>query len=175
MLVAEPVDAGYHATDARNSASLEAAGLSPWMWGIPIVAEPLGQRAISRGMPTEAWNFTPTARKDTMDKLVKRVTVVQGSGEHRTANVVYKSDEDDDGEEGNRFERTIRHVLKAQVIAAQEAYQRHLDSVAKGGKTWIFDEPSNLMKAQRKAMKEIRKASPFKIKIEKDEDEDEGD
>jgi hypothetical protein len=108
-----------------------------------------------------------------MDKLVKRVTVVQGSGEHRTANVVYKSDEDDDGEEENRFERTIRHVLKAQVIAAQEAYQRHLDSVAKGGKTWIFDEPSNLMKAQRKAMKEIRKASPFKIKIEKDEDEDE--
>ena len=109
-----------------------------------------------------------------MDKLVKRGTVVQGSGEHRTANVVYKSEEDEDGEE-NRLERTIRHVLKAQVIAAQEAYQRHLDSVAKGGNSWIFEEPGNLMKAQRKAMKEMRKAAPFKIKVEDDEDEEEGD
>jgi hypothetical protein len=134
--------------------------------------------AASCGTPTtEACGelkFTPTARKDTMDKLVKRVTVVQGSGEHRTANVVYKSEEDEDGEE-NRLERTIRHVLKAQVIAAQEAYQRHLDSVAKGGKSWIFEEPGNLMKAQRKAMKEMRKAAPFKIKVEEDEDEEEGD
>ena len=31
-----------------------------------------------------------------MDKLVKRVTVVQGSGENRQANVVYKSDDEDD-------------------------------------------------------------------------------
>jgi hypothetical protein len=118
----------------------------------------------------------PRPGKDTMDKLVKRVTVVQGSGQHRTANVVYKSGEEEEDGEENGLERTIRHILKAQVIAAQEAYQRHLDSVAKGGKSWIFDEPSNLMKAQRKAMKEIRKAVPFKIpkiKIEEDEDEDE--
>ena len=31
-----------------------------------------------------------------MEKLVRRVTVVQGSGEHRDAKVVYESDEDDD-------------------------------------------------------------------------------
>jgi hypothetical protein len=122
-------------------------------------------------------NFTPTARKDTMDKLVKRVTVVQGSGQNRSANVVYESDEDDDSGE-NKLERAIRHILKAQVIGAQEAYQRHLDSVAKGGKSWIFDEPSNFMKAQKKAMKEMRKAAPFKmpkIKVEDDDDEEEGD
>jgi hypothetical protein len=29
------------------------------------------------------------------------------------------------------------------------------------------------MKAQKKAMKEMRKAAPFKIKVEEDEDEDE--
>lgn len=111
-----------------------------------------------------------------MDKLVKRVTVVQGSGEDQTANVVYKSDEEEEDGGETRFERTIRHILKAQVIGAQEAYQRHLDSVAKGGKSWILDEPSNFMKAQRKAMKEIRKAAPFKmpkIKVEEDEDEEE--
>ena len=31
-------------------------------------------------------------RMDAMDKLVKRVTVIQGSGENRHANVVYKSE-----------------------------------------------------------------------------------
>ena len=116
-----------------------------------------------------------------MDKLVKRVTVVQGSGDKRQANVVYKSDEDED-EEGsgvprfNRLERSVRHMLKAQVIAAQEAYQRHLDSVEKGGNQWLLDDPFNFMKARRKAMKEVRKASPFRMmKFESEEDEEEGD
>jgi hypothetical protein len=112
-----------------------------------------------------------------MDKLVKRVTVVQGSGQNRSANVVYESDEDEDGEE-SRLERSIRHILKAQVVGAQEAYQRHLASVEKRGSSWLLDEPTNFMKAQRKALKEVRKAAPFKIpkvKFEEDEDEEEGD
>jgi hypothetical protein len=112
-----------------------------------------------------------------MDKLVRRVTVVQGTGENRHANVVYKSDDEDDDETGmprpRRLERAVRHMLKAQVIAAQEAYQRHLDSVEKGGRSWMYEAPGNLMKARRKAMKEMRKASPFKMmKFEDDEDED---
>ena len=117
-----------------------------------------------------------------MDKLVRRVTVVQGSGEHRDAKVVYESDEDDDTDDSSgqpnfkRLERSVRHMLKAQVIAAQEAYQRHLDSAAKGGNSWLVENPGNLMKARRKAMKEMRKASPFgKLKIESDNDDDEED
>jgi hypothetical protein len=98
-----------------------------------------------------------------MEKLVRRVTVVQGSGsgEHRDAKVVYESDEDDDDFDQPSFkwlERNVRHILKAQVTAAQEAYQRHLDSAAKGGSSWLMDEPGNFMKARRKAMKEMRKA-----------------
>jgi hypothetical protein len=105
-----------------------------------------------------------------MEKLVRRVTVVQGSGEHRDAKVVYESDEDDDDEgfgppSFKWLERTVRHMLKAQVTAAQDAYQRHLDSAAKGGNSWLMDEPGNFMKARRKAMKEMRKAS-------KDDEED---
>ena len=88
-------------------------------------------------------------RMDAMDKLVKRVTVVQGSGENRHANVVYKSDDDKDEDEDfdmpgpnfKRIEESVRHMLKAQVIAAQDAYQRHLNSVEKGGKSWIYDVP----------------------------------
>jgi hypothetical protein len=121
-----------------------------------------------------------------MDKLVRRVTVVQGSGENRNAKVVYKNDEDEDEEFGEglegpnfgRIERSVRHMLKAQMIAAQDAYQRHLDSVEKGGNSWMYDVPGNFMKSRRKAFKEIRKAAPFgmpKVKFDEDEDEDEGD
>ena len=120
-----------------------------------------------------------------MDKSVRRVTVVQGSGENRQAKVEYKSDEDDDEAFGipglsmDKLEKSVRHMLKAQVIAAQEAYQRHMESVEKGGKSWLLDEPGNLMKARRKAMKEMRKAAPFKMMKfgadDDDEDEDEGD
>jgi hypothetical protein len=113
-----------------------------------------------------------------MDKLVRRVTVVQGSGENRQANIVYKSEDDEDEERGmpsfNKLERSVRHLLKAQVIAAQEAYQRHLESVEKGGNSWIVEDPFNLIKARRKAMKEARKASPFKLmNFGSDDNEDE--
>ena len=113
-----------------------------------------------------------------MDKLVRRVTIVRGSGENRQADVVYKSgdDEDDDLDmpRFNKLERSVRHLLKAQVIGAQEAYQRHLESVEKGGNSWLVEDPFNLIKARRKAMREARKASPFKLmSFGSDEDEDE--
>lgn len=118
-----------------------------------------------------------------MDKLVRRVTVVQGSGEQRAAKVVYERDEDGDEDEDEPnfkpLERTIRHVLKARLIAAQDAYQRHLDSAAKGGNSWLIDDALSMMKMPRAARKEMRKASPFgrvKVEVEDEEDdEDEGD
>ena len=112
-----------------------------------------------------------------MDKLVRRVTRVERSGQHRDAKVIYKGneDEDDDSETPrfHRLERSVRHMLKAQVIAAQEAYQRHLESAEKGGNAWLHDGPRNFMKARRKAMKEMRKASPFGMhKIDNDDDDE---
>jgi hypothetical protein len=124
-------------------------------------------------------NHYPTRGTYIMDKLVRRVTVVQGAGGNREAKVVYKNDEDDDDYDGmprsSRLERAMRHMLKAQVIAAQEAYQRHLDSVDKGGSSWMYEAPGNFMKARRKAMKELRKASPFKMMKFEDDDDDEKD
>jgi hypothetical protein len=117
-----------------------------------------------------------------MDKSVRRVTVVQGGGENRQANVVYKSDDDEDSDHPrfSKLERSIRHYLKAQVIGAQEAYERHVASVEKGGSSWVVEGPLNLMKARRKANKEMRKASkefPFKLMKfgNDDDDDDEGD
>jgi hypothetical protein len=106
---------------------------------------------------------------DAMDKLVRRVTVVSGSGDHRSAQVAYRSDDDTDRDdfddlEGPRFprhERNMRHMLKADLIAAQDAYQRHLASVRKGGEEWIYDLPGNFLRSTRKAYREARKAAPF--------------
>jgi hypothetical protein len=106
---------------------------------------------------------------DAMDKLVRRVTVVSGSGDHRSAQVAYRSDDDKDGDDFDdlerprfrRAERSMRHMLKADLIAAQEAYQRHLASVRKGGEEWIYDAPGNFLRSTRKAYREARKASPF--------------
>jgi hypothetical protein len=130
--------------------------------------------------PVRKLEIHPHGRKDTMDKLVRRVTVVQGSGEHRDAKVVYETDEDEDLDDSpisfNRLERSVRHLLKAQVIAAQDAYQRHLDSTAKGGRSWVVDGPGNFMRAGRKGFKEARKAVPFDVpKVKVEDDEDEGD
>jgi hypothetical protein len=116
-----------------------------------------------------------------MDKLVKRVTIVersaQGSSQGREAKVVYNLDEDDeDGAPSFRnFEKTMRHLLKADLIAAQEAYERHLASLEKGGTAWLDDAPRNFMKAQRKGMKEANKVSPFgrvKVRVEEEDEED---
>jgi hypothetical protein len=109
-----------------------------------------------------------------MEKLVRRVTRVDRSGD---AKVIYKSDvgeeEDEEIPHFHRLERNVRHMLKAQLLAAQEAYQRHIESAEKGGNTWLHDVPRNFMKARRKAIKEMRKASPFaqsNVKHEEDED-----
>src|SRR5262249_16222254 len=100
-----------------------------------------------------------------MDRLVRRVTVFQGNGQHPTAKDLNERDENEDEDEDEpnfkSLERTIRHVLKARLIAAQDAYQRHLDSAAKGGNSWLIDDAFNMMKMPRKARKEMRKASPF--------------
>jgi hypothetical protein len=104
-----------------------------------------------------------------MDKLVRRVTVIQGSGENRHATIVYErerddDDVDDDFEDETRsfyrpFERFVRHMLKAEVISAQEAYERHLRSAAHGRQQWLLDMPSNFLNAERKGLREIRRAA----------------
>jgi hypothetical protein len=107
-----------------------------------------------------------------MDKLVKRVTVVQGSGEHRRSTIVYENDDTDEEHDGRTFgslERAIRHMLKAEMIMAQEAYNRHVKSASRGGSNWLLDGPSNILRAHRKGLKEVRKA------VYGDEDEGEGD
>jgi hypothetical protein len=102
-----------------------------------------------------------------MDKLVRRVTLVERSGQNREAKVVFENEEEDNEQRMppglHNLERSVRHMLKAQVVAAQEAYERHLESAGKGGRHWLTEGPRNMMSARKKAMKEMRQASPFKV------------
>jgi hypothetical protein len=108
-----------------------------------------------------------------MDKLVKRVTVVEGAGDKRQAKVVYESEKDEE-EKGvpalGSIERAVRHLLKADLIRAQEAYDRHVESATKGEGDWLFAAPANIIKAFRKAEGEARKAAQSL----RDEDEEKG-
>jgi hypothetical protein len=112
-----------------------------------------------------------------MDKLVRRVTIVRGSGDNRRSEVLYECEHEQEAEKPNLapLERSIRHMLKAQVIATQEAYQRHITSAEKGGISWMTDAPGNLMKATRSAVREMRKSVPFKASTPDDEDQGHGD
>ena len=61
-----------------------------------------------------------------MDKSVKRVTVVEGSGEDRLAKVVYDDPNDPDESKIPPMERAVRHVVSAALISAQVAYDTYL-------------------------------------------------
>jgi hypothetical protein len=111
----------------------------------------------------------PLAEGGTMDKLVKRVTIVHGTGANRETSVVYEQRDESLNQEQKRrtspllrpFERFTRRMLKADLIGAQEAYQRHLDSSRKRKNGWLRDETKNHERALRKAYNEARKVAPF--------------
>jgi hypothetical protein len=113
------------------------------------------------------WRTSPglhpkAARRNMMDKLVKRVTVVHGTGD-RT--VVYEDRDERLDEEIRRrtspwlrpIESVVRQLLKADLVGAQEAYQRFLDSGRRRKNGWLLDAPRNVVKSSRKAYNEGRK------------------
>ncbi|HEY7242862.1 MAG TPA: hypothetical protein VH678_03150 [Xanthobacteraceae bacterium] len=103
-----------------------------------------------------------------MDRVVRRVTIVQRSGDSRTATVAYEHPEEREDETVQSspllrpVERVMRRLLKAGVIFAQEGYKRHLESGERRN-GWLFDAPSNVLHAGVKAYNEARKAVPFRL------------
>jgi hypothetical protein len=111
-----------------------------------------------------------------MDKSVRRVTLVQRDGDTRRSTVLYENNEEED-ELDVRYpslERAVRHLLKAELILSQEAYQRHLKSTSRRKSSWLLDEPSNILHAIDKAGREAAKAVSLRVGDE-DEDEDENE
>src|SRR5438552_2653340 len=90
------------------------------------------------------------SRENTMDKLVRRVTVVEGAGENRREKVVYENHEDENVPFPS-FERSfpslesaVRYRLKLDLVRAKEAYARHIGSASRRKGGWLFGAPSRL-------------------------------
>ena len=47
---------------------------------------------------------------------------------------------------------------------------RHVKSASRGGGNWLLDGPSNILRAQRKGLKEVRKVASL---VYDDDDDDE--
>jgi|SRR6516164_8921353 hypothetical protein len=73
-----------------------------------------------------------------MDKSVKRVTVVEGSGENRHSKIVYEGQPLVDEAAMPPIERAVRHVVNAALITAQVAYDSYVKRAAEGKTDWVF-------------------------------------
>jgi len=73
-----------------------------------------------------------------MDKSVKRVTVVEGSGENRHSKIVYEGQPLVDEATIPPIERAVRHVVNAALITAQVAYDSYVKRASEGKTDWVF-------------------------------------
>ena len=102
-----------------------------------------------------------------MDKLVRRVTVIDRSGDIPQATTVYKEQRTANEKKVSvwtrPFERAARRVATAEIIFAQELLRRHEESNRRRRDGWLLEGCANMAESGRKAYNEARKAVPFRI------------
>ncbi len=103
-----------------------------------------------------------------MEKLVRRVTVVQRGAGAPEAVTVYKRPKEEGGKKKDSLwarplERIARRLVKAEIIFAQDLLRRHDESKRRGRNGWLADAPENFKEARRKALNEVRKSVPFRL------------
>jgi hypothetical protein len=100
-----------------------------------------------------------------MDRLVRRVTVIQREGDNqRQAVTVYREPRKGRGKVSiwtRPFERGARRLVRAQIIFGQEALRRHDESNRRRRDGWLLEGPANVVESGRKALNEVRKGVPF--------------
>jgi hypothetical protein len=103
-----------------------------------------------------------------MDKLVKRVTVIDRSGGDRQPRTVtvYKEPRKDRPRVSiltRPFERAARRWARAQIIFGQELLRRQSESNRRRREGWLLEGPVNILESGLKAYNETRKADPFRV------------
>jgi len=100
-----------------------------------------------------------------MDKLIRRITQVRRTGDKNESTVIYEKTEADSGETGvlSPVENVSKRMRRADQVFTEEALRLHEKSAREREGGWFFDAPVNIMKAQRKALNEARKAVPFRL------------
>ena len=99
------------------------------------------------------------------DELIKRVTVIQRTGEKPEPVIAEK-------EPRRRrktsvftrpFERAARRLIRAQIIFGQEVLRRNDQANRRRRDGWLVDGPATVIESGRKAYNEARKGIPFRI------------
>jgi hypothetical protein len=101
-----------------------------------------------------------------MDKLVRQITLVRLGGENTQASVIYKGQRKRRRKVsalGRPLERVARRLSDAQLAFGEEAVRLHNKSTRKRRDGWLWDAPINVIKSQRKAYNQARKAAPFGV------------
>ena len=101
-----------------------------------------------------------------MDKLVRRVTVVQRSSDDPQAVAVFEQPRKKRRKVSvwtRPLERAARRLIQAEVIFGQELLRRGEESTRRRQDGWLLEAPANISESGRKAYNEARKAVPFGI------------
>jgi hypothetical protein len=101
-----------------------------------------------------------------MDSLVKRVTVIQRSGDNPEAVEVYQEQRKKRRKVSvfaRPLERAARRLVRAEVLFGQELLRRGEESNRRRRDGWLLEAPANMIESGRKAYNEARKAVPFRL------------
>ena len=101
-----------------------------------------------------------------MDSLVKRITVIQRSGDKPEAVDVYEEPRKKRRKVSvlaRPLERAARRLIKAEVVFGNELLRRGDESNRRRRDGWLLEAPANMVESGRKAYNQARKAVPFRL------------
>lgn len=101
-----------------------------------------------------------------MDSLVKRVTVIQRSGDNAEPVEVYQEPRKKRRKVSvlaRPLARAARRLVRAEVVFGNELLRRGEESNRRRRDGWLLEAPANMIESGRKAYNEARKAVPFRL------------
>jgi Family of unknown function (DUF6312) len=97
--------------------------------------------------------------------LIRRITVIEHSGEDPQAVTVYRQPRKRQRVSVllRPLHRAARRLVRSQVVFGNEILRRDTKANRRRRDGWLLEAPAIVFESGRKAYNEVRKAAPFKI------------